>query len=135
MACLIESRNSSDIPPPLLMIICIISSISSFVRTTSAYALAPFSTSAMVRSVGHLALTAPKSCRIAVVISGKVHKRAVVRNRLRRLLHDHLRTRFEARPEHGQCWLLISLRPGADAGEANLLEECDRLLEQAGLQP
>jgi ribonuclease P protein component len=77
----------------------------------------------------------PKSCRIAVVISGKVHKRAVVRNRLRRLLHDHLRTRFEARSEHGACWLLISLRPGADAEEANLLEECDRLLEQAGLQP
>ena len=76
-----------------------------------------------------------QSCRIAVVISGKVHKRAVVRNRLRRLLHDHLRARFEARSEHSDCWLLISLRPGADAEEANLLEECDRLLEEAGLQP
>ena len=77
----------------------------------------------------------PESCRVAVVISGKVHKRAVVRNRLRRLLHDHLRARLEARTEHSHCWLLISLRPGADAVEANLLEECDRLLEQAGLQP
>ena len=82
-----------------------------------------------------LAFTQPQSCRIAVVISGKVHKRAVVRNRLRRLLHDHLRLRFEARSTHSDVWLLFSLRPGADADEANLLEECDRLLEEAGLQP
>jgi len=75
------------------------------------------------------------SCRIAIVISGKVHKRAVVRNRLRRRMHDHLRVHFESRSEHSDCWLLISLRPGADTGEANLLEECDRLLEQAGLKP
>ena len=75
------------------------------------------------------------SCRIAIVISGKVHKRAVVRNRLRRRMHDHLRVHFESRSEHADCWLLISLRPGADTGEANLLEECDRLLEQAGLKP
>lgn len=74
-------------------------------------------------------------CRIAIVISGKVHKRAVVRNRLRRRMHDHLRVHFESRSEHSDCWLLISLRPGADTGEANLLEECDRLLEQAGLKP
>ena len=75
------------------------------------------------------------SCRIAVVISGKVHKRAVVRNRLRRRMHDHLRRRFESRSEHADLWLMISLRPGADTGEANLLEDCDRLLEQAGLKP
>ncbi|QNJ06787.1 ribonuclease P protein component [Synechococcus sp. MEDNS5] len=86
-------------------------------------------------AISYLMHAQHQSCRIAVVISGKVHKRAVVRNRLRRLLHDHLRARFEARSEHSDCWLLISLRPGADAEEANLLEECDRLLEQAGLQP
>lgn len=84
---------------------------------------------------GLLTQTQPQSCRVAVVISGKVHKRAVVRNRLRRLLHDHLRLRFEARSTHSDVWLLFSLRPGADADEANLLEECDRLLEEAGLQP
>jgi ribonuclease P protein component len=27
---------------------------------------------------------------------------------------------------------LISLKPGADASEALILEECDRLLQQAG---
>ena len=78
---------------------------------------------------------AATTCRVAVVISNKVSKRAVVRNRLRRRLHDHLRTRFEHAPEHASIWLLVSLKPGAVAEERDLLEECDRLLEQAGLKP
>ena len=78
---------------------------------------------------------AATTCRVAVVISNKVSKRAVVRNRLRRQLHDHLRTRFEHAPEHATTWLLVSLKPGAVAEEHDLLEECDRLLEQAGLKP
>ena len=85
-------------------------------------------------SVGSSVIGQPRTCRIAVVISGKVHKRAVVRNRLRRLMHNHLRMRFESRSELRDYWLLISLRPGADTGEVNLLEECDRLLDQAGLK-
>ena len=72
-------------------------------------------------------------CRVAVVISSKVSKRAVVRNRLRRRLHDHLRSRFEQAPEYGSVWLLLSLRPGVAPENHALLEECDRLLEQAGL--
>ena len=78
---------------------------------------------------------ASHSCRVAVVISSKVSKRAVVRNRLRRRLHDHLRTRLEQAPEHAQLWLLVSLKPGAATEDHDLLEECDRLLEQAGLKP
>ena len=72
-------------------------------------------------------------CRVAVVISSKVSKRAVVRNRLRRRLHEHLRNRFEGAPEHGAVWLLLSLKPGVTPESHGLLEECDRLLEQAGL--
>ena len=75
------------------------------------------------------------TCRVAVVISNKVSKRAVVRNRLRRRLHDHLRARFEHAPEHANIWLLVSLKPGAVAEEHDLLEECDRLLKEAGLKP
>ena len=58
-------------------------------------------------------------CRVAVVISSKVSKRAVVRNRLRRRLHAHLRSRFEQAPEHGAIWLLLSLKPGV-APESHL---------------
>jgi len=71
-------------------------------------------------------------CRCAVVISSKVSKRAVIRNRLRRLLHDHLREHFERSFQHSSTWVLISLKPGAEAKDAPVLEECDRLLQQAG---
>ena len=76
-----------------------------------------------------------RACRVAVVISSKVSKRAVIRNRLRRLLHDHLRSKFEHAPEHSSVWLLVSLKPGAATEDHDLLEECDRLLVQAGLKP
>ncbi len=77
--------------------------------------------------------SASATCRVAVVISSKVSKRAVVRNRLRRRLHDHLRNRLEQASEHGSVWILLSLKPGVDPESHALLEECDRLLEQAGL--
>jgi ribonuclease P protein component len=65
-----------------------------------------------------------------------VSKRAVKRNRLRRLLHDHLRRRLEAREDLAGRWLLISLRPeAAEAEPTQLLEECDSLLRNAGLEP
>ena len=77
-----------------------------------------------------------RSCRCALVISNKVSKRAVKRNRLRRLLHDHLRQRFEQRNDLVGRWLLISLRPeAAEAEPTKLLEECDSLLRNAGLDP
>ena len=77
-----------------------------------------------------------RTCRCALVISNKVSKRSVKRNRLRRLLHDHLRLRFEQRNDLAGRWLLISLRPeAAEAEPTQLLEECDSLLRSAGLDP
>ena len=76
----------------------------------------------------------PSSCRCAVVISNKVSKRAVIRNRLRRLLHNHLRLKLENVNSHARRWASISLRPGSASEEpSTLLEECDRLLMDAGL--
>ena len=75
------------------------------------------------------------TCRCALVISNKVSKRAVRRNRLRRLLHSHLRKRLEKRSDLAGKWLLLSLRPdAAEAEPAQLLEECDSLLKIAGLE-
>ncbi len=73
------------------------------------------------------------SWRCAVVVSGKVSKRAVHRNRLRRLLHGAL-TRHP--PESRQpCWLVFSLKPGSLNAEASLLlGECLMLLHKAGLR-
>ncbi|SBO43037.1 ribonuclease P protein component [Cyanobium sp. NIES-981] len=71
--------------------------------------------------------------RCGVVISTKVHKRSVQRNRLRRLLHGHLIQQPIGRD--GQpVWLLLSLRPGcAERSSDALLEECQELLHRAGL--
>ncbi|MFN4866616.1 MAG: ribonuclease P protein component, partial [Cyanobium sp.] len=75
----------------------------------------------------------PGSGRVAVVVSSKVHKRAVRRNRLRRLLHAHLQQLPIGRPE-GPVWLLLSCKPGsAERDPASLLGECNQLLLRAGL--
>ena len=75
----------------------------------------------------------PTSWRCGVVVSAKVHKRAVQRNRLRRLLHNHLVQLPIGRPE-GPVWLLLSCKPGsAERDPASLLGDCDQLLQRAGL--
>ena len=76
----------------------------------------------------------PICCRCALVISNKVSKRSVRRNKLRRLLHQHLRQRLEDRRDLAGQWILISLRPDAsEVDPSQLLEECDSLLSSAGL--
>jgi ribonuclease P protein component len=76
----------------------------------------------------------PSPWRCAVVVSAKVSKRAVQRNRLRRLLHTHL-SQCDPAPERPQ-WLLFTLRPGAAEAEPHqLLKECTNVLRQAGLIP
>ena len=73
------------------------------------------------------------SYRCAVTISSKVSKKAVIRNRLRRLIHDHLRQRFEHAHSFSDQWALISLKPTAVKAEKGpLLKECDNLLHKAG---
>ena len=77
----------------------------------------------------------PRSSRLAVVVSTKVSKRAVQRNRLRRLLHRHLSATLVHQADHSSNrWLLISLKPGsAEAEPEALLGECSQLLAKAGL--
>jgi ribonuclease P protein component len=79
----------------------------------------------------------PDSDRLAVVVSSKVSKRAVQRNRLRRLLHGHLGHLLRQRNERDRGrWLLISLKPGSAETEPGvLLGECSELLAKAGLTP
>jgi ribonuclease P protein component len=84
---------------------------------------------------------APSPWRCGVVVSSKVHKRAVQRNRLRRLLHHHLMAVLThdasaSEPSSRPRWLLISLKPGsAERSPEALLGECSHLLKQAGLTP
>jgi len=74
------------------------------------------------------------SWRAGVVVSSKVHKRAVRRNRLRRILSEELRR--DPPRVRSPLWLLLSLRPGsAEISEDRLLGECRQLLHKAGLRP
>ena len=77
----------------------------------------------------------PSAWRCAVVVSSKVSKRSVRRNRLRRLIHSWFRSHSGRMADPPQpTWLLFSLKPGgADAEEAALLGECLQLLQKAGL--
>lgn len=80
-----------------------------------------------------------RELRLAVVISSKVSKRAVVRNRLRRKFHlafVDMCKNWE-NPDHPclqpQSWLLLSLKPEAGNASCNdLLREWQAVLHQAG---
>ena len=74
-----------------------------------------------------------RCCRCALVISSKVSKRAVKRNRLRRQLHEAFLGQ-EFRPDLPPTWLLLNLRPGAaELSDDNLLKEWSTLIQRAGL--
>jgi ribonuclease P protein component len=76
----------------------------------------------------------PSRWRCGVVVSTKVSKSAVRRNRLRRRLHAHLLALPLAPPS--PRWLLLSVRPNdSPPDERRLLGECTDLLRQAGLLP
>ena len=75
-----------------------------------------------------------KTCKCAISISSKVNKKAVVRNRMRRVLHKHLQDKLSRSSQHANKWILFSLKPKASNMETSvLLKECDRLLLKAGL--
>ncbi len=83
---------------------------------------------------GHNQNFIEQNCRFAVAISSKVSKKAVIRNRLRRLLHNHLRLRFLGETHSCNIWALLSLKPTSLNKEPlKLLEECDQLLRNAGM--
>ncbi len=75
------------------------------------------------------------SCRCAISISNKVTKKAVTRNRIRRILHEHLKLRLVNQKSNSfENWLLFSLRSNAsDKSLESLLKEVDYLLFKAGL--
>ncbi len=73
------------------------------------------------------------SFRCAISISNKVSKKAVIRNRLRRLFHQYLRENFYRKSKFLKTWALISLKANSlDKKPEDLLKECDNLFVKAG---
>tara|TARA_Y100001968_G_scaffold75590_1_gene67031 strand:+ start:440 stop:739 length:300 start_codon:yes stop_codon:yes gene_type:complete len=74
------------------------------------------------------------SIKCAISISNKVSKKSVVRNRLRRLFHQHLTHRLSKMETNIDIWAFISLKPNCMQIPTHaLFRECDKLLFKAGL--
>ena len=72
--------------------------------------------------------------KIAIAISKKVSKKAVVRNKIRRILQDSLLKNFSQENNHKPYWLLVNLRFGNSCNdEKKLLEEFNHLIFKSGL--
>ena len=72
--------------------------------------------------------------KIAIAISKKVSKKAVVRNKIRRLLQNCFLKNFSQDENHKSYWLLVNLRSGDSlSDESKLLEEFKHLIFKSGL--
>tara|TARA_B100000700_G_scaffold126076_1_gene141132 strand:+ start:1981 stop:2364 length:384 start_codon:yes stop_codon:yes gene_type:complete len=72
--------------------------------------------------------------KCAISISNKVSKKSVIRNKLRRLFHQHLSYRLSKIKIDNEIWAFISLKPCCmEIPTLSLLRECDKLLIKAGL--
>ena len=74
------------------------------------------------------------SLRVAIAISKKVSKKAVYRNKLRRILQEWLLTNIQKINNHEPYWLLVNLKYGDFYNDQNkLLEEFQKLMFKAHL--
>ena len=72
--------------------------------------------------------------RVAIAISKKVSKRAVDRNKLRRILQEWLLTNIQKINNHRPYWLLVNLKKGDFCNdEIKLLEEFQNLMFKSRL--
>ena len=72
--------------------------------------------------------------RIAIAISKKVSKKAVERNKLRRIMHEWLLTNIQKINNHKPYWLLVNLRGEDFCNDKNkLLEEFQNLMFKSQL--
>ena len=74
------------------------------------------------------------SIKCAISISNKVSKKSVIRNKLRRLFHQHFSYRLSNMCLEKELWAFISLKPSSIKNPTiTLLKECDKLFIKAGL--
>ena len=72
--------------------------------------------------------------KLAISISKKVSKKSVVRNKLRRMLHEYILKNFKREYNHVPYWVLVNLKVGNSCDyESELLEEFQTLLFKIGL--
>ena len=72
--------------------------------------------------------------KVAIAISKKVSKKAVERNKIRRILHEYLLKNIQEESSHKPYWLLVNLKTGDFYNDkSKLLEEFQYLMFKSGL--
>ena len=84
--------------------------------------------------ISHKNIDGLNNFKIAIAISKKVSKKAVVRNKIRRILQDCLLKNFSQENNHKPYWLLVNLKPVDSCNDKiKLLEEFQQLIFKTGL--
>ena len=82
----------------------------------------------------HKLKDSPNKFRVAIAISKKVSKKAVERNKIRRILQKWLLTNIQKINNHKPYWLLVNLKIGDFCNDKNkLLEEFQNLMFKSRL--
>ena len=72
--------------------------------------------------------------KMAISVSKKVSKKAVIRNKIRRILQDCLLKNFSQDNNHKPYWLLVNLKSSVSCNDKiKLLEEFKHLVFKSGL--
>ena len=84
--------------------------------------------------LSHKLQESSSNLKVAIAISKKVAKKAVERNRIRRILHESLLKNFKVENNHNPYWLLVNLKIGDFYNDkSKLLEEFQYLMFKSGL--
>ena len=72
--------------------------------------------------------------RVSIAVSKKVAKKAVERNKIRRILQEWLSRNFITNNNHKPYWLLVNLKVGSSYNDiSKLLKEFQHLMFKSGL--
>ena len=84
--------------------------------------------------ISHKNTNSINNFKLAITISKKVSKKAVVRNKIRRILQDCLIKNFSQENNHKPYWLLVNLKSNNFYNDKlKLLEEFQYLISKSGL--
>ena len=84
--------------------------------------------------LSHKLENSPNKFRIAIAISKKVSKKAVVRNKIRRILQEWILRNIQKINNHKPYWLLVNLKFGDFCNDKKqLLEEFQNLMFKSRL--
>ena len=84
--------------------------------------------------ISHKNINGLSNFKVAIAISKKFSKKAVIRNKIRRALQDYLLKNISHENNHKSYWLLVNLNAGVSyKNEFKVLEEFQHLIYKSGI--